>query len=195
MFKSLRWLIKFRKNFQNLKKHYQIIIYATKKDFAYYQKKQSLSDYQIEEVLFYIARMQDYHQKISSMSLLQAGITKNRDFQTYIGLFKKNMFKCNEILMIGARYELLRFQQDIDFLINDKSHDLFKHLSPDIQTAFINIYKLTHNTIKSIDENNLRNFAQYKYKLDIFLEKLNKRLSPQKYNTLFDEINKLQQKS
>lgn len=41
--------------------------------------------------------------KISSMSLLQAGITKNRDFQTYIGLFKKNMFKCNEILMIGAR--------------------------------------------------------------------------------------------
>ena len=38
---------------------------------------------------FYIARMQDYHQKISSMSLLQAGITKNRDFQTYIGLFKK----------------------------------------------------------------------------------------------------------
>ena len=55
MFKSLRWLIKFRKNFQNLKKHYQIIIYATKKDFAYYQKKQSLSDYQIEEVLFYIA--------------------------------------------------------------------------------------------------------------------------------------------
>ena len=39
MFKSLRWLIKFRKNFQNLKKHYQIIIYATKKDFAYYQKK------------------------------------------------------------------------------------------------------------------------------------------------------------
>ena len=31
MFKSLRWLIKFRKNFQNLKKHYQIIIYATKK--------------------------------------------------------------------------------------------------------------------------------------------------------------------
>ena len=59
MFKSLRWLIKFRKNFQNLKKHYQIIIYATKKDFAYYQKKQSLSDYQMEEVLFYIARMQD----------------------------------------------------------------------------------------------------------------------------------------
>ena len=47
MFKSLRWLIKFRKNFQNLKKHYQIIIYATKKDFAYYQKKQSLSDYQM----------------------------------------------------------------------------------------------------------------------------------------------------
>ena len=89
MFKSLRWLIKFRKNFQNLKKHYQIIIYATKKDFAYYQQKQSLSDYQMEEVLFYIARMQDYHQKISSMSLLQAGITKNRDFQTYIGLFKK----------------------------------------------------------------------------------------------------------
>ena len=106
MFKSLRWLIKFRKNFQNLKKHYQIIIYATKKDFAYYQQKQSLSDYQMEEVLFYIARMQDYHQKISSMSLLQAGITKNRDFQTYIGLFKKNMFKCNEILMIGARHEL-----------------------------------------------------------------------------------------
>ena len=34
-----------------------------KKDFAYYQKKQSLSDYQMEEVLFYIARMQDYHQK------------------------------------------------------------------------------------------------------------------------------------
>lgn len=52
MFKSLRWLIKFRKNFQNLKKHYQIIIYATKKDFAYYQQKQSLSDYQMEEVLF-----------------------------------------------------------------------------------------------------------------------------------------------
>ena len=51
--------------------------------------KQSLSDYQMEEVLFYIARMQDYHQKISSMSLLQAGITKNRDFQTYIGLLKK----------------------------------------------------------------------------------------------------------
>lgn len=195
MFKSLRWLIKFRKNFQNLKKHYQIIIYATKKDFAYYQQKQSLSDYQMEEVLFYIARMQDYHQKISSMSLFQAGITKNGDFQTYIGLFKKNMFKCNEILMIGARHELLRFQQDIDFLINDKSHDLFKHLSPDIQTAFINIYKLTYNTIKSIDENNLRNFAQSKYKLDIFLEKLNKRLSPQKYNTLFNEINKLQQKS
>ena len=195
MFKSLRWLIKFRKNFQNLKKHYQIIIYATKKDFAYYQQKQSLSDYQMEEVLFYIARMQDYHQKISSMSLLQAGITKNRDFQTYIGLLKKNMFKCNEILMIGARHELLRFQQDIDFLINDKSHDLFKHLSPDIQTAFINIYKLTHTTITSIDENNLRNFAQYKYKLDIFLEKLNKRLSPQKYNTLFNEINRLQQKS
>ena len=77
------------------------------------------------------------------------------------------MFKCNEILMIGARYELLKFQQDIDFLIHDKSHDLFKHLSPDIQTAFINIYKLTHSTIKSIDENNLRNFAQSKYKLDI----------------------------
>lgn len=195
MFKSLRWLIQFRKNFKHLKKHYQIIIYATKKDFAYYQQKQSLNDYQIEEVLFYIARMQDYYQKISTMSLLQAGITKNQELQTYIGLFKKNMFKCNEILMIGARHELLLFQQDIDFLINNKTHDLFKHLSPDIQTAFITIYKLTYNTIKSIDENNLQNFAQAKYKLDIFLEKLSKRLSPQKYNNLLNEINKLQQKS
>ena len=39
MFKSLRWLIKFRKNFQNLKKHYQIIIYATKKRLCLLSKK------------------------------------------------------------------------------------------------------------------------------------------------------------
>ena len=130
-----------------------------KKTLLIYQQKQKFKRLSNGRSAFFIlARMQDYHQKISSMSLLQAGITKNRDFQTYIGLLKKNMFKCNEILMIGARHELLRFQQDIDFLINDKSHDLFKHLSPDIQTAFINIYKLTHNTIKSIDENNLRKF-------------------------------------
>ena len=31
----------------------------------------------------------------------------------------------------------------------------------DIQTAFINIYKLTHNTIKSIDENNLEILLKY----------------------------------
>lgn len=81
--------------------------------------------------------MQDYFQKISSMSLFQAGITKNKDFQVYINLFRKNMFKCNEILMIATRHELFNFQQDIYFLINNKSHDLFNHLSPDIQTDFI----------------------------------------------------------
>ena len=59
-----------------LKKHYQIIIYATKKDFAYYQKKQSLSDYQMEEVLFYIARMQDYHQKKQVKKLNSVGSMK-----------------------------------------------------------------------------------------------------------------------
>ena len=51
-------------------------------------KKQSLSDYQIEEVLFLYSTNARLSSKISSMSLLQAGITKNRDFQTYIGLLK-----------------------------------------------------------------------------------------------------------
>ena len=193
MLKDLLWLIQFKRNLNKMKKHYLFIISATKKDFAHYQSQHVFTDYQQEEIEFHLNRMQDFYTKIDKMGFFQASITQNKEFQSYIGLFKKNLLSCNEILMLGARRELLLFSQDMDFLINNKTHNLFIHLSPEIQNTFKKIYDLTNNAIKSIDEKNLLRFAECKYTLDLLLTKIHNLLSPQKYDKLFQELTKLQE--
>lgn len=193
MLKQLFWFFKFRKSLKSLKAQYILMILTVRRDFEHYQKINTLSEYEQEEVQFHLDRMKDCYKKINQMNAFEAGILQRDNFKNYLDLFKKNLLLCNDILMIGARQELFLLKKDINFLVKDTSHSLFNDLSPDIQKSFIDALDLATNAIQFIDDDDLQNFAKYKYDLDVLLNKITKQITPKSYEELLQKIRKLQE--
>lgn len=193
MLKQLFWFFKFRKSLKSLKTQYLLMILTVKRDFEHYQKINTLSEYEQEEIQFHLDRMQDYYKKINHMNVFESGILQRDDFKNYLDLFKKNLLLCNDILMIGARQELFLLKKDIKFLVKDTSHSLFNDLSPDLQKSFIEALDLATNAIHFIDNDDLQNFAKYKYDLDVIINKIIKQITQKSYEELLQKIRKLQE--
>lgn len=181
MFKSLIWLYNFRRNTKKLKNAYAYVLYTAQKDFLRQQKNCNLSEYDCEEVNFYLHRMNDCLNKILAITFLQAATNRHEEFLGYIHLFKQNMHKCNALLMKATKKELTKLQDDIAFLLNN---ELFSKLNESEQFVFTRASTLLISILKAIDEQDLKAFSTYKRQLNIILSNI----SLPRYKFIFHQI-------
>lgn len=182
--KSFIWLYNFRCNTKKLKNAYAYVLYTAQKDFLRQQKNDNLSDYDCEEIIFYLNAMQNAYQKMTQISFIQAATHKHEEYLAYIHLFKQNMHKCNALLMKATRKELAKLQSDIDFLLHDKTCQLTKKLSSSEQFVFTKAEQLLISILKAIDEENWRRFSTDKRQLNIILSNI----SLPRYKHIFRQI-------
>lgn len=188
MFKSLIWLYNFRRNTKKLKNAYAYVLYTAQKDFLRQQKNCNLSEYDCEEVNFYLHRMKDCLDKILAITFLQAATNRHEEFLSYIHLFKQNMHKCNTLLMKATKKELTKLQNDIAFLLHN---ELFSKLNDSEQFVFTRASTLLSSILKAIDEQDLQAFSTYKRQLNIILSNI----SLPRYKFIFHEISLARRKN
>lgn len=184
MLKSLIWLYNFRRNTKKLKNAYAYVLYTAQKDYLRQKKNDNLTDYDCEEIVFYLNAMENAFEKMDKITFWQAATKEHDNFLGYIHLFKQNMHKCNDLLMKATRRELAKLQSDINFLLNDKSCLIFEQLNSSEQFVFAKAANLLIHILKAIDEQDLKAFSKYKHQLNIILGNI----SLKRYKAIFRQI-------
>lgn len=190
MLKYIYGLFTFRRGFKSLKVQYLLMILAIKSELEYYQKNNHFTEYQLEEIQFHLSRLEDYYNRLNTMNFIQAGIIKHVDCKNYMDLFKKNLLKCNDIILLASQHELLSIRSNVDILINDKSHDLFNQLAPDLQDSFHEFLKLMDISAKAIDDKELDKFIEFKGKAARIEAKIVEKITQENYTKLLEKIKK-----
>lgn len=184
MLKSLIWLYNFRRNTKKLKNAYAYVLYTAQKDYFRQKKNDNLTEYECEEVVFYLNAMDKAYKQMNAITFWQAATREHDNFLGYIHLFKQNMHKCNALLMKATRKELAKLQSDINFLLNDETCTVFNQLNSSEQFVFAKAANLLIHILKAIDEQDLKAFSKYKQQLNIILSNI----SLKRYKAIFRQI-------